>query len=113
MPARLAIAERSEFAVEPSPIPWHGASHRAACAPSGGLHPTPGETTDEEKAECERLHVCHDELVNMDEDEWTDELAAEGEVIETHLAEIDTAIEARQCTWDNPTKSARKRKKTL
>ena len=61
----------------------------------GRVHPTPGQTTDEEKAECERLHVRHDELVNMDEDEWTGELAAEGEAIETRLAEIDAAVEAR------------------
>ena len=61
----------------------------------GRVHPTPGETTDEEKAECERLHVRHDELVNMDEDEWTEELANEGEAIETRLAEIDAAVEAR------------------
>ena len=61
----------------------------------GRVHPTPGETTDEEKAECERLHVRHDELVNMDEDEWTEELAAEAEAIETRLAEIDAAVEAR------------------
>ena len=61
----------------------------------GRVHPTPGETTDEEKAECERLHIRHDELVNMDEDEWTGELAAEGEAIETRLAEIQTAVEAR------------------
>ena len=61
----------------------------------GRVHPTPGETTDEEKTECERLHVRHDELVNMDEDEWTGELAAEGEAIETRLAEIDAAVEAR------------------
>ena len=42
----------------------------------GRVHPTPGQTTDEEKAEIERLHVRHDELVNMDEDEWTGELAS-------------------------------------
>ena len=61
----------------------------------GRVHPTPGETTDEEKAECERLHVRHDELVNMDEDEWTEELTNEGEAIETRLAEIDAAVESR------------------
>ena len=61
----------------------------------GRVHPTPGETTDEQKAECERLHIRHDELVNMDEDEWTDELAAEGESIETRLAEIQAAVESR------------------
>ena len=59
------------------------------------MHPTPGETTDEQKAECERLHIRHDELVNMDEDEWTDELAAEGESIETRIAEIQAAVESR------------------
>ena len=61
----------------------------------GRVHPTPGETTDEEKAECERLHVRHDELVNMDEDEWTGDLANEAEAIETRLAEIEAAVEAR------------------
>ncbi len=61
----------------------------------GRVHPTPGETTDEEKAEVERLHVRHDELVNMDEDEWTEALANEAESIETRLAEIEAAVEAR------------------
>ena len=61
----------------------------------GRVHPTPGETTDEEKAECERLHIRHDELVNIDEDEWTEALAAEAETIEIRLAEIDAAVEAR------------------
>ena len=48
-----------------------------------------------EKAEAERLQVRHDELVNMDEDQWTEELVAEGDTIETRLDEIDAAIEAR------------------
>ena len=61
----------------------------------GRVHPTPGQTTDEEKAEVERLHVRHDELVNMDEDEWTEALANEAESIETRLAEIEAAVEAR------------------
>ena len=41
------------------------------------------------------MHVRHDELVNMDEDEWTEALANEAESIETRLAEIDAAVEAR------------------
>ena len=61
----------------------------------GRVHPTPGETTDEEKAEVESLHVRHDELVNMDEDEWTEALANAAESIETRLAEIEAAVEAR------------------
>ena len=61
----------------------------------GRVHPTPGETADEEKAECERLHVRHDELVNMDDDEWTEALAEEAEAIEARLAAIEVAVEAR------------------
>ena len=61
----------------------------------GRVHPTPSETTDAEKAECERLHIRHDELVNMDDDEWTEALVAEAETIETRLADIDAAVEAR------------------
>ena len=59
------------------------------------VRPTPGETTDAEKAECERLHIRHDEFVNMDDDEWTEALVAEAETIETRLADIDAAVEAR------------------
>ena len=61
----------------------------------GRVHPSPGEMTDDEKSECERLHVRHDELVNMDEDGWTEELATEAETVETRLADIDAAVEAR------------------
>ena len=61
----------------------------------GRVHPTPAEPTDEEKAEIERLHVRHDKLVNLDEDEWTEELVEEAEAIEPRLAEIRDAIKAR------------------
>ncbi len=61
----------------------------------GRVRPTPAEPTDEEKAEIERLHTRHDELVNMDEDAWTDELIEEAEAIEPRLAEIQDAVKAR------------------
>ena len=61
----------------------------------GRVRPTPAEPTDEEKAEIERLHTRHDELVNMDEDAWTDELIEEAETIEPRLEEIQDAIKAR------------------
>ena len=61
----------------------------------GRMHPTPAEPTDEEQAEIERLHSRHDELVNMDEDAWTDELIEEAEAIEPRLEEIQDAIKAR------------------
>ena len=61
----------------------------------GRVQPQPGRITDVEKAEAERLQIRHDELVNMDEDQWTEELVAEGDTIETRLDEIDAAVEAR------------------
>ena len=61
----------------------------------GRVHPTPAQPTDEEKAEIERLQTRHDELVNMDDDAWTEELGNEGESIETRLEEIEAAVKAR------------------
>ena len=61
----------------------------------GRVRPTPAEPTDEEQAEIERLHTRHDELVNMDEDAWTDELIEEAEAIEPRLEQIQDAIKAR------------------
>ena len=61
----------------------------------GRVRPTPAEQTCEEQAEIERLHTRHDELVNMDEDAWTEELIDEAEAIEPRLAQIQDAIKAR------------------
>ena len=61
----------------------------------GRISPEPAAPTEEEKSERESLRVRHDELVNMDEDEWTDELIEEGEAIESRLRAIDEAVEAR------------------
>ena len=61
----------------------------------GRVRPTPAQPTDDEQAEIERLHTRHDELVNMDEDEWTDELIEEAEAIEPRLLEIQDAVKAR------------------
>ncbi len=61
----------------------------------GRVRPTPAEPTDEEKAEIERLHTRHDELADMDEDAWTDELIEEAEAIEPRVEQIQDAIKAR------------------
>ena len=61
----------------------------------GRVHPTPAQPTDEEKAETERLHTRQGELADMDDDEWTEKLVDESDAIETRLAEIDAAVEAR------------------
>ena len=61
----------------------------------GRIEPQPADPTDEERAEIDRLQTRHDELVNLDDEDWTEELVAEGERIETRLDEIEGAIEAR------------------
>ncbi len=61
----------------------------------GRISPQPAEPTEEETAEIERLSTREDELTNLDEDEWTEELADEAEGIETRTCEIHAAIEAR------------------
>ena len=67
----------------------------SATARFGRIQPEPAEPTDEEKAEIEKLRARHDELVNMDEDEWTDALVEEAEAIEPRLDEIEAQVEAR------------------
>ena len=44
----------------------------------GRIEPQPGTPTDEERAEIGKLQTRHDELVNLDDENWTDELVAEG-----------------------------------
>ena len=67
----------------------------SATARFGRIHPEPAEPTDAETVEIERLRTRHDELVNMDEDEWTDALVEEAEAIEPRLDEIEAQVESR------------------
>ncbi len=67
----------------------------SAIARFGRISPEPDAPTDEEKAERERLWARHGELVNTDEDDWTDELGSEAEVIEARLRAIEEAVNAR------------------
>ncbi len=61
----------------------------------GRIEPRPADPTDEERAEIDKLQTRHDELVNLDDEDWTEDLVAEGERIETRLDEIEGAVEAR------------------
>ena len=84
---KLAL-DRLQVAADELATRWKWAEARldvdwSDLARFGRVHPTPAEPTDEEKAEIQRLRVRHDELVNLDEDEWTDELIEEAEAIET------------------------------
>ena len=55
----------------------------------------PAELAEEERAEIERLRAREDELTNLDEEDWTEELVEEAERIETRLGEIAAAVEGR------------------
>ena len=68
---------------------------RSATARFGRIHPEPGEPTDAEKTEIERLRIRHDELANLDEEDWTDTLVEEAEGIEARLDAIEAEVEAR------------------
>lgn len=67
----------------------------SATARFGRIRPEPGEPTDEESAELERLRTRHDELANLDEDAWTDELADEADGIEERFGALEAEIDAR------------------
>ena len=67
----------------------------SATAAFGRVRPQPAEPTDGEKAEIERLRTRNDELANMDDDGWTEELVEEADANETRLDEIEATIEAR------------------
>ena len=67
----------------------------SATASFGRVRPQPAEPTDDEKAEIERLRTRNDELANMDDGGWIEELVAEAEGNEERLDEIEAMIEAR------------------
>ena len=67
----------------------------SAAARYGRVHPQPGEPNDGEAAEIGRLRTRHDELVNLDDDAWTEELEAEGTAIEERLDAIEQAVDGR------------------
>ncbi len=67
----------------------------SATAAFGRVRPQPAEPADGEKAEIERLRTRNDELANMDDEDWTEELVEEADANETRLHEIEATIEAR------------------
>ena len=67
----------------------------SATASFGRVRPQPAEPKDEEKDEIERLRTRNDELANMDDDGWTEELVEEADANETRLDEIEATTEAR------------------
>ena len=61
----------------------------------GRIQPESATATGEEASELERLRSREDELCDLDEDEWTEQLGEEACAIKTRTDEIHAAIEAR------------------
>ena len=83
------LETRWRWATAMPEVDWTSIAHY------GRISPKPSAPTDEETAELERLRTREDELSDLDEDEWTEELGEEAEAIETRTCEIHAAIEAR------------------
>ena len=96
---KLAL-DRLQVAADELATRWKWAEARldvdwSDLARFGRVHPTPTEPTDEETVERGRLHARQEELADLDDDEWTEELVDESDSIGTRLAEIQDAIKAR------------------
>ena len=83
------LSTRWKWAEAMADVDW------SATARFGRIQPEPAEPTDAEKAEIEKLRTRHDELVTMDEDQWTEALVEEADAIEPRLDAIEADIEAR------------------
>ena len=83
------LASRWKWAMSMVEVDWN------TTARYGRVYTEPAAPTAEEQVELERLRIRHDELANLDDDDWTEELVNEAETIETRLDEIEGAIEAR------------------
>ena len=83
------LSTRWKWAEAMADVDWSATAHY------GRVRPESAEPTDAEKAEIEKLRTRHDELANMDEDAWTDELVEEAEGIEPRLDAIEAEVEAR------------------
>ena len=61
----------------------------------GRISPEPAAPTREETSELERLRTREDEIADLDEEDWTEELEEEAQAIETRTCEINAAVEGR------------------
>ena len=83
------LATRWKWATAMIEVEWRDT------ASYGRIEPQPAERTPEEAAEIDRLVNRQNELAELDDEQWTGELLAEAESIETRLDEIEAGIEAR------------------
>ena len=83
------LATRWKWAVPKIEVSWDDTARY------GRIEPQPAERTPEERAEIDKLVTRQNELAEIDDDRWTEELLTEAESIETRLDEIEGAVEAR------------------
>ena len=83
------LATRWKWAVPMIEVEWRDT------ASYGRIDPQPVESTAEEQVEIDRMEARQAELAELDDEEWTEELANEAEAIETRLSEMEHAIDAR------------------
>ena len=83
------LASRWRWATAVPEVDW------TELARYGRIQPESAAPTEEEAAELERLRSREDELCELDEDEWTEQLGEEACAIETRTDEIHAAVEAR------------------
>ena len=67
----------------------------AALAAFGRVYAVPAQATPEETAETKTLQKRQAVMAELDEEEWTEEIAIEAETIEQRLDEMERQIEAR------------------
>ena len=67
------LATRWKWATAMIEVDWNDTARH------GRIEPQRADPSDEERAEIDRLQTRHDELVNLDDGDWTEELVAEGD----------------------------------
>ncbi len=83
------LATRWKWAVAMIEVAW------GDTARYGRIEPEPAKPTGGEQAEIDRLEARQAELAELDDEDWTEELAGEADSIQTRLSEIERAIDAR------------------
>ena len=97
---RKLTLERLEAAAEELRTKWSWAEARVEVewsdtARFAQIRPKPGEPTEAERKEIERLGARGDELSELDESDWTEETEAEYDRAQARLDEIHAAVEGR------------------
>ncbi len=83
------LATRWKWAIPTVEVQWQDTARY------GRVHPVAADPTPDEETEIQRLRDRAEELANINEEDWTDDLDREAESIEPRLEAIDAQINAR------------------